>query len=120
MALAGFVIMRLPGIKEFGDMMRKQVTDKKLLQQFDSFAPAVGISILVVTSILFILLILHTRAVWKGYRWGMWLHLILNLPGAAAAISLGTSIDRLGSIGPLIVAVYAVLRLTGTVGPKLQ
>jgi hypothetical protein len=120
LCVVGFVILKVPTVEEIGRELRKLVSDKKLLGQLNDLAPPVGISIIAVSTVLFILLIFHTRAVWQGRKWGMWLHLLIHFPGAAAAISLGTSNDRYGSIWPLIIAVFAILRLTGSVGPKLQ
>ena len=55
-------------------------------------------------------------ATWRGRRWALWLHLIFH--GAGGTLSLIFAKPQIGEILSLTVAVYCILRLTGSLGTK--
>ncbi|HVT14386.1 MAG TPA: hypothetical protein VHE55_19135 [Fimbriimonadaceae bacterium] len=52
---------------------------------------------------------------WRGRPWALVLHLAFNAPSAVVGVIVGQAYSVVISI---LVAVYCVLRLTGTIGPS--
>ncbi len=57
-------------------------------------------------------------ATWRSRKWALWFTLLWGLPGAAASLTLGGEY-WMGAIVPTAVTIYCMLRVSGSVGPKL-
>lgn len=101
------------------ESINKQVTNKDLVKAVNNLSQPIGIALAVSGVLLLLFGFFFVRATWQGRRWAFWLHLILSLPGAIAFATLQGADNRFVSILPLIISVYAVLRLAGSVGPKM-
>ncbi len=53
---------------------------------------------------------------WNSRKWALWLVLALHLPGAVFAAS---NSDIRSAVPAIAVSIYCLLRVTGSLGPKL-
>ena len=96
-----------------------KVPDKEIQSYINGLGPTIGIVLYVLAAVLLIFSILYIRATWLGKKWAIWLHLLLNLPSAALTIVFIQADSRLGSILPIVISIYCLLRVAGSVGPKM-
>ncbi len=100
-ALAKPVTTRL---REYSDELGKLVKPE--------YGLAIGTLALAMTVFSFFLI----AGLWKSRKWALWFVLILHLPGAIIA---AVNLDVKTGAPILVVAVYCLLRVTGSVGPKM-
>lgn len=96
-----------------------KVQDKDIHTYIANLDPNLGYLFFGLAAALFVFSLVFVRATWLGRKWAIWLHLLLNLPGAIIALNFVPSESKVGICFPLIIAVYCLLRVMGSVGPKL-
>jgi uncharacterized membrane protein len=99
--------------------LHKYISNREVLSQINSMTEMQGYILFGAVGILAIFSIIYVVSTWKGRKWALILHLFLNLPGAAATIFFGQADQRFGSILSIVVAIYCMLRLFGSVGPRV-
>ena len=85
----------------------KHIKDKQAVDFLNNLTPQQGI------------IIFYIRGIWLGRKWALFVSLLTSAPSAAFAIYANQSDGRIGSVVPVVVAIYCVLRLLGSVGPKV-
>ncbi len=111
--------MNLTFAQPLRNELPKYITDKELLAKVSELLPTIGIAISILSIILFIFSIWYIRSIWVGRKWAIWLTILINLPWAAIVIILGATDSRFGSLLPVVVSFYCILRVAGSVGPKM-
>lgn len=97
----------------------KYIHDKQALEFLNKLTPDQGIIIFAAAGALFVFALLYIRAIWQGKKWAFWISLLTSAPSAGLTIYANQSGTNLGSLIPVIVAIYCILRLLGSVGPKM-
>ena len=97
----------------------KHIQDKQAVDFLNKLNPEQGVIIFSAAAILFIFAILYIRGIWLGRKWALFVSLLTSAPSAALAIYANQSDGRIGSLIPIVVAIYCLLRLLGSVGPKV-
>ena len=111
--------MNLTFAKPLQDELPKYISDKELLTRVNDLLPSIGLTMSVLSIILFFFSIWYIRSIWQGRKWAIWLTILLNLPWAGIVIILGATDSKFGSILPVVVSFYCILRAAGSVGPKM-
>lgn len=89
------------------------------VQWNEILSPANGMIISAIGTGIVILYVASVIGLWKSRKWAIWTMLIMNFLPAVIAIALRSYELNLGSLVTIVIAIYCVLRLTGTTGPKL-
>ena len=97
----------------------KHIQDKQAVDFLNNLTPQQGIIIFSAAAILFVFAIIYIRGIWLGRKWALFVSLLTSAPSADFAIYANQSDGRIGSVVPVVVAIYCVLRLLGSVGPKV-
>ena len=117
-----FIASLLTGIEftaKYKPELEKNISNRELLAQFQALNETHGYVLFGAVAVMTIFSIFFVMATWKGRRWAYVIHLILHLPSAALTILLGQADARFGSILSIVIAIYCLLRLFGSVGPKM-
>lgn len=97
----------------------KAVPNKELLAQFNALNQTHGYILFGFVALSTIFSIFFVLGTWRGRKWAYILHLILHVPSAALTILLGQAQVQFGSILSIVIAIYCLLRVFGSVGPKM-
>jgi hypothetical protein len=93
------------------------------LARFNGFTN--GIIIGSISLIIALIGLWFISSLWRGKKWALWLSLVLSIPSSMAPFGVvnyrssdGSTIYIAGGVSVLI-TIYCVLRVAGSVGPKL-
>ena len=117
-----FIASTIAGLaftEDFKTRIHAEPKLKDMVSQVDTLSPSVGIAILVFVGIFALLSIKFVLDTWKGRKWAIWIHFLLHAPSAAAPIIYGNSQAQMGSVIGIVIAIYCLLRIFGSVGPRL-
>ena len=107
----------------FGASLRtelpKYISNKAVLTQLDSMTEYQAYILFGFVALATIFSIFFVIGTWRGRKWAYIIHVILHLPSAALTILIGQADARFGSILSIVIAIFCLLRLFGSVGPKM-
>lgn len=119
LSLVGSLALGVSTVASNKNEVLKHVQNKDVTGFINGLKPDSGIIVFCIAGALFIFAILTIRATWQGRKWAFWVTLLTNAPGATLSAFAGQTDSRYGSLIPVVVSIYCILRLAGSVGPKM-
>lgn len=101
------------------DEIMKQVKEQSIIQQMAA-DQILGIALALVFFGLIPIIFFFLRGLWRGRKGAMLLVFLLNVFNVVMLVMAPQNEARFGAVLPILVLIFSLLRLTGTVGPKLK
>ncbi len=98
----------------------KRITEPDVIQQINAIDPLRGGAILAVAVGILPLGFLFLRGIWRAKKWAFLLTLLEQGISIALFLLSTENETRIGAALPIIVLVFALLRLAGAIGPKMK